>query len=83
MSDVWYNKIALRNGGYKNNAVYKQIGISGEDVFVKELLGLLKPTDYVLDAGCGHGEFTINVAKHVRHIVGFDYSNELIRIYCK
>jgi SAM-dependent methyltransferase len=80
MSDVWYNQIALRNGGYLNKAKYKKIGFSGEDVFEQTLFELIKPTFIVLDAGCGHGDFTLRTAKLVKHIYGFDYSSALIRI---
>jgi SAM-dependent methyltransferase len=80
MSDVWYNQIALRNGGYINKSKYHKTGLSGEDVFEQTLTDLLKPDYIVLDAGCGHGGFTQKIASRVKYVYGFDYSFELIRI---
>nr|WP_236570472.1 class I SAM-dependent methyltransferase [Paenibacillus sp. An7] len=34
----------------------------------------------VLDAGCGHGEFTLKMSKYTNNIIGFDNSQELIKI---
>ncbi|OPA73734.1 SAM-dependent methyltransferase [Paenibacillus selenitireducens] len=76
----WYDAIARRNGGYKNDAVYTYEGISGEQIFEEELVGLLSQYYTVLDAGCGHGEFTLKMALHAKSLVGFDNSSELIRI---
>jgi SAM-dependent methyltransferase len=80
MSDAWYDGIALRNGGYRNSAKYRKIGISGESVFEKILIESLKPSFSVLDAGCGHGDFTRTVARYAKEVIGFDYSAELIKI---
>jgi SAM-dependent methyltransferase len=80
MSDTWYDGIARRNGGYLNKAQYRKIGISGEDVFKKLLTESLRPSFSVLDAGCGHGDFTRMVAGHAKEVIGFDYSAELIKI---
>jgi len=38
----------------------------------------LKPTDRVLDVGCGNGHTTRQVAPHVREIVGMDFADEMI-----
>jgi len=76
----WYDMIAKRNGGYKNNAISTTIGISGEQVFEEQLISMLSNRNAVLDAGCGHGEFTLKMAKHTKSIIGFDNSNELIQI---
>lgn len=34
----------------------------------------------ILDAGCGHGDFTIRMAQHAASIIGFDNSIEMIKI---
>lgn len=34
----------------------------------------------VLDAGCGHGEFTIKMTKYTRHICAFDFAEQMIRV---
>jgi len=76
----WYDMIARRNGGYKSDAIFTVEGISGEDIFEKELVQLLHNSKSTLDAGCGHGEFTIKMAQHTQKIVGFDWSIELLKI---
>lgn len=80
MGMEWYDSIAKRNGGYKNDAVFTVEGISGEDVFEKELVQLIQQSKSTLDAGCGHGEFTIQMAKNAQNIIGFDWSIELLKI---
>jgi SAM-dependent methyltransferase len=76
----WYNSIAIRNGGYKSNARFVREGISAEDIFEQELINLLPNFDQVLDAGCGHGDFTIKVSQYAKSLTGFDNSIEMIKI---
>lgn len=76
----WYDMIAKRNGGYKSDAIFAVEGISGEDVFEEELIQMLHTSKSTLDSGCGHGEFTIKMAKYTDKIVGFDASREMIKI---
>lgn len=76
----WYDMLAKRNGGYRSKAVFLVEGISGEDVFEERLVGMLPDCELVLDAGCGHGEFTIKMSKHTSQIIGFDGSKELLKI---
>lgn len=80
MSMAWYDMIAKRNGGYKSDAVYKIQGQSGEVVFEDRVIGLIKQSKDVLDAGCGHGAFTLKMSDYAEHIIGFDNSKELIKI---
>ncbi|OPX42987.1 putative methyltransferase YcgJ [Ruminiclostridium hungatei] len=80
MGMEWYDMVAKKNGGYKSNAIFTVEGISGEDVFEKELIQLLRNSKSALDAGCGHGDFTIKMAKYAYGIVGFDWSIELLKI---
>jgi hypothetical protein len=48
-------------------------GVSGR---VEKILQFcdLRPTDHVLDAGCAEGLITLELARHVEHIHGFDLS---------
>jgi SAM-dependent methyltransferase len=48
------------------------------DAFVDLLFDSLDQNVRVLDAGCGSGEFTIEVASRVRHVTGFDFSEKMI-----
>lgn len=80
MGMEWYDMIARRNGGYKNNATYTVEGLSGEDVFEERLIKMLENCNSVLDAGCGHGEFTIRMSEYAKNIIGFDNSKELLKI---
>lgn len=80
MSKEWYNMIALRNKGYKSNATFTVEGLSGEDVFEKRVIELLKGSSKALDAGCGDGDFTIKMGQYAKHVVGFDNSEELLKL---
>jgi hypothetical protein len=59
MGVEWYDMIARRNGGYKGRAVCTFDGRSAEDIFEERLVDLLPNFLSVMDAGCGHGEFTL------------------------
>ena len=39
----------------------------------------LRPTDHVLDVGCGEGVVTLEVARHVEHVHGFDVSSARVQ----
>lgn len=80
MGMEWYDMIARRNNGYKSNAIFTVEGESGEVEFEKRLIKMLPNFEYVLDAGCGHGEFTLKIAQYAKHITGFDNSTELLKI---
>ncbi len=76
----WYDMIAKRNGGYKPNAIFTVEGLSGEYIFEERLSKMLADYESVLDAGCGHGEFTIQMGRYTKHVIGFDNSKELLKI---
>ncbi|MGQ8871235.1 class I SAM-dependent methyltransferase [Paenibacillus sp. TSA_86.1] len=80
MSMEWYDMIARRNGGYRARAQYRWEGKSAEEMFEERLIQLLPAYTSVLDAGCGHGDFTLKMAAHATHITGFDNSEEMIKI---
>lgn len=83
MTVDWYNKIALRNDGYKSAAKYALEGKSGEVVFEKLLKGTVGNYSNVLDMGCGHGAFTLEIAKYCKKITGADNAEELLKIAYK
>lgn len=76
----WYDMIARRNGGYRSNAVFTVEGEYAETIYEEELMKLLPACKSVLDAGCGHGDFTLRMSKHAKSIIGFDNSIEMINI---
>ncbi|MDP9701425.1 SAM-dependent methyltransferase [Paenibacillus intestini] len=73
MSMEWYDMIARRNGGYRARAQYIWEGKSAEEMFEERLIQLLPAYTSVLDAGCGHGDFTLKMAAHATHITGFPH----------
>lgn len=77
MSKDWYNRVATTQGGYVQTWSSTKEGRSGEDVFEARLHALLKPHQTVLDAGCGSGEFALEVAARVRRVVGFDFAEKM------
>ena len=80
MGMEWYDMIARRNGGYKSNAIFTIEGLSGEDVFEERLKKMIGNYNCVLDAGCGHGDFTLKIGKYAKKLIGFDSSRELLKI---
>ncbi|WP_342554974.1 class I SAM-dependent methyltransferase [Paenibacillus sp. FSL R7-0652] len=80
MSMEWYDMIARRNGGYRGRARYIWEGKSAEEIFEERLIRMLPAYTSVMDAGCGHGDFTLKMAAYASHIIGFDNSKEMIRI---
>jgi SAM-dependent methyltransferase len=74
----WYDQIAERLGGYVQNWNSTKVGLSGEAVFEKELTTLMKQHPNVLDAGCGHGDFTLRMSPFTQSIIGFDFSEQMI-----
>lgn len=80
MGIEWYDMIARRNGGYKGRSTYTIEGISAERIYEDRLIDMLPHFQCVLDAGCGHGEFTLRMSKYTNKIIGFDNSMELIKI---
>ncbi|WP_054023416.1 class I SAM-dependent methyltransferase [Bacillus sp. FJAT-28004] len=80
MGIEWYDRIARRNGGYRSNAIFTIDGISAEQIFEERLVEMLPAFHSVLDAGCGHGDFTLKMSRHAKSIIGFDNSIEMIKI---
>lgn len=75
---AWYDRIAERSGGYRKTWSSTLVGDSGEEAFVEVLWSLLRNDMHVLDAGCGSGEFTLEVAGRAGRVTGFDFSEKMI-----
>lgn len=80
MGVEWYDMIARRNGGYKGRSTFITEGRSAEEIFEERLRNRLPHFSSVLDAGCGHGDFTLRMSRHAKKLVGFDNSQEMIKI---
>ncbi|MCR8644424.1 class I SAM-dependent methyltransferase [Paenibacillus sp. N1-5-1-14] len=76
----WYNMIARKNGGYRSTAEFTIEGSTAEDLFENTLVSMLPQYSAVLDAGCGHGDFTLKMGRSGVHIIGFDNSIEMITL---
>jgi 2-polyprenyl-3-methyl-5-hydroxy-6-metoxy-1,4-benzoquinol methylase len=50
--------------------------------YLKRVFSMIKPSDVVLDVGCGIGRFTFRLSKICKEVVGIDSSSEAIKI-CK
>ena len=71
-SKEWYLRLATLQQGYYYPWKSHLPAYNGEDVYIQMVHELLDPEKDVLDAGCGHGEFTLSVASKCRSIFGYD-----------
>ena len=55
-----------------------QVHATGEE-FTK-ILKEVKPTDHVLDLGCGGGHVSYNIASYVQNVIAYDLSNDMLEI---
>ncbi len=79
-SNEWYDRLARLQRGY----VFpwkSTIGPGdGETAYLQLVEQHLTPCSDVLDAGCGHGELTLQLARRCRSILGYDRVTEYIRL---
>jgi ubiquinone/menaquinone biosynthesis C-methylase UbiE len=54
--------------------------MSGYERTVERTRHLLRPTDTVIEFGCGTGTTALLLAPHVKHLIATDISNEMITI---
>ncbi len=80
MGVEWYNQIAIRNGGYKSNAVFTTEGISAEQIFEKRLIEMLPQYQSILDAGCGDG-YWLEILRNLgfNNLFGVDISHSFLK----
>ena len=71
-SKEWYLRLATLQKGYYYPWKSHLPQYNGEDVYIQMVEELLSPSLDVLDAGCGHGEFTLSLAGQCRSILGYD-----------
>lgn len=71
-SKEWYLQLATLQQGYYYPWKAHLPPMNGEDTYVQMVHELLSPEKDVLDAGCGHGEFTLSLAGQCRSILAYD-----------
>jgi SAM-dependent methyltransferase len=71
-TNAWYDKISETQSGYHYPWKSTLPPDHGEDSFLRILRTELTPRDAVLDAGCGSGEVTNELAQCCHQIVGYD-----------
>lgn len=69
---TWYDRLATLQQGYAY-PWRSQIGVwHGEDAYLALVRQHLRPDLDVLDAACGHGEVSVEIAPHVRSVLAYD-----------
>lgn len=71
----YWNTRAIERG-HRKNATVKDWYL--RDLETDVIKRYLKPSDNVLDIGCGNGDPTLKCATAVRYIVGVDYSEKMV-----
>ncbi len=78
MGREWFDEVATRPGGYTGSYASWVDGPNGQAFFDERVFGEAPDCTDVLDCGCGDGTFTLRVAKATRHVVGVDFSGNMI-----
>lgn len=79
-SRQWYDRLATLQEGYYYPWVSQIAAGHGEDAYLDLVRRCVRPEHDVLDAGCGHGEVTLEVAAWCRSIRGYDRVDRYIRL---
>jgi len=84
MHDVLYREAAeFYEGLYRRNALTPQ-GIAKECSAIEEiLLRNARPVDSIMDAGCGTGLHSVELAARGHCVLGFDYAQAMVDIACR
>jgi len=85
MAQDFYDKVAKKFGDYSTPAQYIQEFTSGEPekIFKEKLLELSGKDKVVLDAGCGDGRFTLQIAPYFKKVIGNDTSKLMLNAALK
>ena len=79
-SQAWYERMAQMHGGYYFSWQSSVAPHNGEDAYaalVQEHLAINKD---VLDAGCGHGDFTLAIAASCQSVWAYDRIQRFIEV---
>ncbi|WP_456278999.1 class I SAM-dependent methyltransferase [Bacillus sp. AK128] len=75
----WYKQISNLQGKYTYPWNSTLTEPNGESIFDKEVVQSIVDKK-VLDVGCGHGEFTLKCSSFAKEIVGFDVTDDFVKI---
>ena len=75
----WYKQLSNLQGIYQYSWNSTLIEPNGESIFDVEVARTMKDKK-VLDVGCGHGEFTNQLSSLAKEIVGFDVTENFIKV---
>lgn len=76
----WYDRLATLQPGYYYPWVSQIAAGNGEDAYLDLVRRHVRPEHDVLDAGCGHGEVTLQVAAWCRAIRGYDRVDRYVQL---
>ncbi len=75
----WYKQLSNLQGKYTYSWNSTLSEPNGESIFDKEVIQNIVDKK-VLDVGCGHGEFTLKCSSFAKEIVGFDVTDNFVKI---
>lgn len=75
----WYKQLSNLQGKYTYPWNSTLTEPNGESIFDKEVVQNIV-NKKVLDIGCGHGEFTLKCSSVAKEIVGFDVTDNFVKI---
>lgn len=71
-TNSWYERLATQQEGYFY-PWHSSLGeFNGEDAYLQMLRQHLSMDKDVLDAGCGHGDVALEIARFCRHVTAYD-----------
>jgi SAM-dependent methyltransferase len=71
-STEWYQRLSTLQQGYFYPWRSEVASGNGEEAYLALVQQHLDPTVDLLDVACGHGELTLNFARHCRSALGYD-----------
>ena len=79
-SKAWYDRLSKMQAGYYFPWKSTIPQMNGEDTYRDLVYQHLSSTADILDSGCGHGDFPLEIAAHCRSILAYDRVSAYINI---